>query len=341
MRSLWLAITLGAGLWLGLCASGPGQVVEEAEKAEPGPMGTLRLDKMPMPTMGGKQFWADEFYFHKWRIQRNVFTGHYRLLDEDNWRHAWGTLAECRSALDKIKLQRKLPPMRGKAVLLLHGLADVSSVMEPLAKRLEEQGGYRAFRVVYPSTRESIADHARSLARIIESLEGIEEIHFVGFSMGNIVIRRYLADQTDPARGKRPDPRIKRMVMIGPPNHGSELAADLAGNPIFQAVAGEPGQALGAHWVWEERSLAVPQFEFGILAGGQGNQKGLNPLLPGDDDGVVTVAGTRLAGAADFLVVPGLHPLLPRQSKVQECTLRFLKHGYFLSPERRQPIPAE
>jgi pimeloyl-ACP methyl ester carboxylesterase len=316
-------------------------VVGDAEKVEPDSPGILRLDKMPMPTMGGKQFWADEFYFHKWRIQRNVFTGHYRLLDENNWRHAWGSMGECRSALDKIKLQRNLPPMSGKAVLLLHGLADVYSAMDPLAKRVEEEGGFRAFRVVYPSTRETIGDHARSLARIVESLEGIEEIYFVGFSMGNIVIRRYLADQTDHARGKRPDPRIKRMVMIGPPNHGSELAADLAGNPIFQVVAGEPGRSLGDHWVWEEQSLAVPQFEFGILAGGQGNQKGLNPLLPGDDDGVVTVASTRLAGAADFLVLPGFHPLLPRQAKVQECTLRFLKHGYFVSPERRQPIPAE
>ena len=339
MRSLSLIAAFGVGLWPGLSASGPGQVVEEAEEAQPA--GLLRLDQIPMPTMGGKQFWADEFYFHKWRIQRNVFTRHYRLLDENNWRHCWGTFAECRAALEKIKRERRLPPMSGKAVILLHGLADVCSVMDGLARRLEEKGGWQVFQVVYPSTRESIGDHAKSLAKVIESLEGIEEISFVGYSMGNIVIRRYLGDQTDKARKKRPDPRIKRMVMIGPPNRGSELATGLAGSRVFQFVLGKPGLELGTQWVWEERSLAVPRFEFGIIAGGQGNDAGLNPLLPGDDDGVVTVASTRLAGASDFLVVPAFHALLPRSSKVQDCTLRFLEHGYFIAPDRRQPIREE
>ncbi len=339
MRSLWLAVALGPALWLGLPAPVSAQVPEEGE--EPGGIGTLRLDQIPMPTMGGKQFWADALYFHKWRIQRNVFTGHYRLLDENNWRHSWGTFAECRAALEKIKRERRLPPMEGKAVILLHGLADVGSVMDGLARRLEEKGGWQVFQVVYPSTRESIAEHAKSLAKVIESLEGIDEIHFVGYSMGNIVIRRYLGDQTDQARQKRPDPRIKRMVMIGPPNHGSELATGLAGSRVFRLVLGRPGLELGTQWVWEERSLAVPRFEFGIIAGGQGNDAGLNPLLPGDDDGVVTVASTRLAGASDFLVVPVFHALLPRSSKVQDCTLRFLEHGYFIAPDRRQPIREE
>ena len=49
-------------------------------------------DPFPMPTLGGKQFWADELFFHQWRIQRNVFTGHCRLLDEHDLRHASGTL---------------------------------------------------------------------------------------------------------------------------------------------------------------------------------------------------------------------------------------------------------
>jgi pimeloyl-ACP methyl ester carboxylesterase len=339
MRSPWLIVALATGLCLGLPASVSAQVPEEGE--EPDLAAPLRLDQIPMPTMGGKQFWADELYFHKWRIQRNVFTGHYRLLDENNWRHCWGTLAECRAALEKIKLQRRLPPMEGKAVILLHGLADVYSALDGLARRLEEKGGYHVFQVVYPSTRESIADHARSLANVIENLEGIEQINFVGYSMGNIVIRRYLADQTVKARRKRPDPRIKRMVMIGPPNHGSELATGLAGSRVFRLMLGKPGLELGTQWVWEERSLAVPQFEFGIIAGGMGNNSGLNPLLPGDDDGVVTVASTRLAGAADFVVVPGFHALLPRNSKVQDYTLRFLEHGYFIAPDRRQPIRAE
>jgi hypothetical protein len=103
-------------------------------------------------------------------------------------------------------------------------------------------------------------------------------------------------------------------------------------------VLGKPSEELGRQWVWLERNLATPPCEFGIVAGGRGNQKGFNPLLPGDDDGVVTVASTRLAGARDFILVPVLHSLLPTNRKVMQCTLSFLQNGYFVSEEKREEI---
>jgi hypothetical protein len=87
-----------------------------------------------------------------------------------------------------------------------------------------------------------------------------------------------------------------------------------------------------------EGTLGTPSFEFGIIAGGRGNENGYNPWLPGDDDGIVSVESTRLAGAADFLLLPLNHAELRSDDKVLECTLRFLQHGYFVSPEKRQPI---
>src|SRR5262245_39277768 len=81
------------------------------------------------PTLGGKQFWADEQFFHGWHIQRNVFTGHCRLLDANNLRHGWGTFDECQNKLEGIKRQRDLPPMSGKAVVVLHGLFRSASAM--------------------------------------------------------------------------------------------------------------------------------------------------------------------------------------------------------------------
>jgi hypothetical protein len=63
--------------------------------------------------------------------------------------------------------------------------------------------------------------------------------------------------------------------------------------------------------------------------------------LPGDDDGVVTVASTRLSGANDSIVVPALHAMLPRQSKVHQYTLRFLQHRCFVAPEKRKPVKDE
>jgi pimeloyl-ACP methyl ester carboxylesterase len=297
----------------------------------------------PMPTLGGKQFWADELFFHQWRIQRNVLSGHCRLLDENNFRHASGSFDECRARLQQIKVQRQLPPMQGKAVILLHGLGRTRSSMSKLGKYLEEQGGYTVFNVAYPSTRRDVAGHAQSLARIIENLEGIEEIDFVAHSMGNIVIRRYLADRAAKrpalAGGDRPPaPPIKRFVMLAPPNHASLLALALGDNTLFQAVMGATSREVGRDWDKLADTLATPACEFGIIAGGKGDGRGYNPLLAGDNDGTISVDTTRLAGASDFVVVPVLHTFIISDDKVLEYTLRFLQKGYFNSPAARQPV---
>jgi pimeloyl-ACP methyl ester carboxylesterase len=295
----------------------------------------------PMPTLGGMQFWADELFFHRWRIQRNVLTGHYRLLDGNLLRHASGTYGECLAKLQEIKRERNLPPMQGRAVVTLHGLAHSRVSMTPLGKYIESRSDYTVFNVGYPSTRCGIEEHAQALAKIVEHLDGIREINFVAHSMGNILVRRFLADQTDESAGRRPDGRIKRIVMLGPPNHGSILADKLGENGAFKFVLGDSGQQLGREWVWTENSLVTPRCEFGIIAGGLGNRHGINPLLPGDNDGVVTVASARLAGARDMVLVPTLHSAMIIDPRVHEYVLRFLTHGHFVSESMRRPVVGE
>lgn len=290
-----------------------------------------------MPTLGGKQFWADELFFHRWHIQRSVFTGHYRLLDGNNLRHAWGTFEECRNRLEEIKQRKGLRPMHGPAVIVLHGLFRSASSMNRICNYLRAEGGYTVFNVTYPTTRGDVADHARSLARIVANLDGITELNFVGHSLGNLVVRHYLADHTRADLGLHPDPRIKRIVMLGPPNQGARIAEALAGVGLFHAVAGKAGSQLAREWSDLEQDLAIPGCEFGILAGGRGGS-GYNPLLTGDNDMVVSVETTRLPGATDFAVLPVIHTLMMDDPTVQEYTLRFLKHGYFVSAELRQPI---
>jgi pimeloyl-ACP methyl ester carboxylesterase len=288
---------------------------------------------IPLPTMGGQQFWADELFFQQWHIQRNVLTSHYRLLDPYGVRRAWGTLSDCRNVLEQIKQEQHLPPMRGKAVVLLHGLFSSHTVMNSLANYLRERGRYIAFNVTYPSTQSSVSEHAESLARIIANLDGIDEINFVAYSLGNIVVRNYLAEPQ-----RKPDPRLRRMVMLGPPNHGALAAVVLAENAAFKLLTGQAGQELGAHWSPLESRLATPQFAFGIIAGGKQDGHGYNPLLRGDNDGTISVDTTRLAGAADFIILPILHQFLPDVPKVQEYTLRFLQHGYFIATDKRHPL---
>jgi hypothetical protein len=306
-----------------------------------------------MPTMGGKQFWADELFFHQWRIQQNVLTGHYRLLDENNIRYGWGTFEECRAALDKIKAERNLPPMKGKAVIVLHGLCGTRLHMEKLCRYLRTNGNYEVFNVTYPTTQKGIAEHAQSLGRIIENLDGIEEVSFVAHSMGNVVIRHYLSDikqvaaaETAGATGDtKRHPKFSRFVMIAPPNHGSGVARYFAENYVFQTVLGDSGQQLGRDWSHLEEKLATPEFEFGIVAGGKGDGKGYNRLLKGDNDGVIEVETAKLEGSKDFVVISAVHPWMQNESETLVYTLRFLKDGSFthpvpLVPKRASLAPA-
>ncbi len=292
--------------------------------------------EIPLPTLGGMQFWTDQSFFHQWRIQQNASTGQHRLLDPNDFQHASGDLAACRAKLDEIKAARNLPPMKGKAVIVLHGLFRSRASMNKVCRHLEK-GGYTVFNMSYASTQRDVAAHALALDRVVRGLEGIEEISFVGHSMGNIVIRHYLHDQAG-ADGLPGDKRIKRFVMLAPPNHGSLLAYAAGENKVFQALTGEAGQELGREWAKLEEKLALPRMEFGVIAGGRGDDAGYNPLLPGDDDGTVTVSGARLDGAADFAVVPVLHSFIMNDDRVLEYTLRFVQHGHFVSAEERKPI---
>lgn len=358
MSSLWLSIP-AAVIALVLVVLGLRQARAQAppdERKAPPPAATF-LKPLPFglktPTLGGKQFWADELFFHGWRIQRNVPGGGYRLLDENNNRHAQGGLQECRDRLDEIKRKQNLPPMRGKAVIVLHGLIRSRSSMSKLCNYLRKHGDYRVFNAAYPSTRQGIAQHAEGLKRIVDNLDGIEEINLVGHSLGNIVVRKYLAGPE--GKGSRlPDERINRLVMLAPPNHGSRIAKALEGNTLFRVINGPAGQELGPGWAAFAHTLAMPDVEFGIIAGGRGgrfghgdepedseqpaSKRGYNPLLPDDNDGTVSVASTRLAGARDFAVLPAIHSLIMNDKTAHEYTLRFLRKGYFISAEERCPI---
>ena len=305
---------------------------------EPQPAGSGGMPNVTMPTLGGKQFWGDEQFFHGWHIQKNSLTGHYRLLDERNYRHAWGTLPDCQAKLAEIRRRDKLPPMQGPAVIVLHGLGRSASSMGNMAQFLRATGKYTVFNFTYPTTRGSIADHAQALGRIIGGLEGIDKIHFVAHSLGNLVIRNYLADATDPATGRRPDPRIGRMVMLGAPNNGARLAEVFGKTGMFEFVLGKSAAEIRDFRQLEAR-FPTPSGEFAIIAGGRGGPQGYNPWLEGDNDLVVTVESTRLPGAAEFAVLPVIHTLMMDDPTVQQYTQNFLQHGYFIAADRRQPIP--
>lgn len=285
-----------------------------------------------MKTLGGRQFWGDVVLFHEWRIQQNVVTETYRLLDGDDYRHCQGTLEQCREKLDQVKTQLKLPPMKGRAVILIHGIIRSSKSFAKMRKELKADG-CEVFGFDYPSTRVEIPKSAEYLHRAIESLEGVEQIDLVVHSMGGLVVRAYLA--------KHRDPRIRRMVMLGVPNLGAQMADRLKPNYFFKVVFGPAGQQLTTETEGLIAGLPTPDFEFGILSGARGTLDGYNILIPGDDDGTVTVACTRLPGAADFVTVPCLHSFLIADEAAIQFTKRFLNEGHFREDGEKHPIPVE
>ncbi len=288
------------------------------------------LQKSATRTLGGKQFWSDVRFFRGWRVQENVFTGHCRLLDPGHHRCAHGTLEECETALAGIRAEQQLEPMQGRAVILVHGLIRSSGSFNVMARHLKDD----TCTVVpfdYPSTRTSIPDAASCLAQVIESLEGIDTIDLVVHSMGGLVLRCYLRDYGDS--------RIRRAVMLGVPNHGARLADQMRNNVLYRMVYGPAGQQLTSDEEGLISGLPVPDFEFGVIAGGRENAKGYNPLLSGDNDGTVTVRSARLSGASDFLLVPVIHSFLMSDRRCVTAVDTFLNHGRFDLEQEPQPIP--
>ena len=317
-------------------------IAPPAVRAEDGSGTATSLPSLPSSpvtkTLGGTQFWSDELVFRGWRIQQNVFSSHYRLLDESDHRHVSGTFEECKTRLEELKREKSLPPMKGPAVITLHGLIRSRDMMAGIGQYLAQEGDYTWINVSYASTRRTLDDHAASLSRVIDQLDGVTQIDFVCHSLGNLVVRRYLGEATAEQPKWKVDPRVRRMVMLAPPNHGARFAEYFKDNKLFGLVLGPSGKQLAGQWSDVEKRLAVPPFEFGIIAGSKKDGRLENPLLSGEDDLVVSVEETRLAGACDFLVVPLAHGDLMDDPHVRRSVRRFLEDGCFVAADKRMPI---
>ncbi len=241
-------------------------------------------------------------------------------------------------------------PVKGCA-LVLHGMARTRHSMDDVAAYLRKHGTDDVLQIGYPSTRESVPTHARSLDRVIRHLAGVEEIDVVAYSMGNLVTRYWLGELAATPHAQAPAggtsveapasklPRLRRYVMLGPPNQGAQRAnlwaESTIGRELFNLAVGDAGQQLGPRFHEIKDKLATPSCEFGIIAGGKGDGQGWHDGIPGDDDGTVGVEEAKLAGAGDFVVVPVRHMALLSDERCLAMTASFLKSGYFSTEAAR------
>lgn len=208
-------------------------------------------------------------------------------------------------------------------VVLLHGLGRTARSMDALAEALRV-AEYTVCNIDYPSREHPIVELVN--AHVIPAINacGLDTrapIHFVTHSMGGIVVRQIAVGPASP--------NIGRVVMLAPPNQGSEIVDILGDNWLFEFVNGPAGRQLGTEAQSKPNSLGAPEFELGIITGNSSINPILSNIIPGEDDGKVAVQRAKVAGMQDFLILPVSHPFIMRDEVVIEQSLHFLERGEF------------
>ena len=210
---------------------------------------------------------------------------------------------------------------KGDYVVLLHGIARSPASMSRMAKDFEKRG-YQVLNLGYESTTYKIEDLADKIHPAVESFatDPARAIHFVGHSMGGLVIRAYIA--------KHRPKNMGRVVMFGTPNQGSEVADFLMKNWAYKKFYGPNGQQLGTDQDFDKKFGKI-DFEAGIIAGDRTIDPFSSFILPGDDDGKVTVKRTHVAGEKDHIVLHVNHAFIASSHAVIVEAAHFLQYGFF------------
>lgn len=212
----------------------------------------------------------------------------------------------------------------GEVVILLHGLQHSPLSMKRMEKSLS-RFGYRVINHTYPARKQPIEqlaeDNLHQLLTASCDTSGTK-LHFITHSFGSIILRYYL---------KRHElPNLGRVVMLCPPNRGTELVDRYKDNPVFRLVNGPAGMQMGT----DENSLPLQlgpvDYEVGVIAGSHSLNPFASRYLEGPDDGVVAVERTKVDGMADFMVAPFSHTFIMMRTDIIQQTIHFLQHGTFI-----------
>ena len=213
------------------------------------------------------------------------------------------------------------PAAADECVVLLHGLWRTDASMDKMERNLDE-AGYAVRNIAYDSTDSTVETlAAEAIPRAVDACGETGTIHFVTHSMGGILIRQYLEDGEIEQLG--------RVVMLGPPNQGSEVVDSYARFKGFEWFAGPAGLQLGTGEASVPRQLGPVNFDVGVIAGTQSINPILSTLLPDRDDGKVSVEATRVEGMNDHLELPVTHVFMMRDDEVMDQVAYYLANGQF------------
>jgi triacylglycerol lipase len=208
-------------------------------------------------------------------------------------------------------------------VILVHGLSRTHFSMLGLELALKHQG-YYVVNQDYPSTKKTIQTLADQYipTMINECLKhDTQHIHFVTHSIGGVILQYWLKDH--------PAPQLSRIVMLGPPNHGSPWVNLLHNNIVFKFITGPSGQELTTNTLTADLAMS-PNYQIGVIAG----DFSFNPLAPvifhEANDGKVAISSTKTKNMSDFIVLPVSHTFMMNSKSTHKQIFAFLNSGKFL-----------
>jgi triacylglycerol lipase len=210
-----------------------------------------------------------------------------------------------------------------EGVVLLHGLCRTKASMTKMEAALTK-AGYVVSNIDYESRSANIEPLSEAVigkAMASPRFADCTRIHFVTHSLGGILVRSYFS--------RHPDHRLGRVVMLGPPNQGSEVVDKLGSWWLFRKVNGPAGSELGTAKDSAPNRLGPVKFELGVIAGDRSINWINSLMIKGKDDGKVSVERSKVQGMKEQLVVHATHPFLMRNDRVIASTMTFLKSGSF------------
>ena len=208
------------------------------------------------------------------------------------------------------------------SLVLLHGLGRTRWSLWPVAREAARRG-YQVHNLGYPSRRARIEELAENVGERVLHVAGNGPVDVVTHSMGGIVLRAAVAG------GSLPQEAVRRVVMLAPPNHGSELADRLRDFRVYRFATGPAGQQIGTNEDSVPRRLPPPPFEVGIIAGRKSANPVFGRVLGAESDGKVTVGSTQLDGMRDRVVVDRAHTFIMWAPDVLAHVFSFLETGQF------------
>ncbi len=210
-----------------------------------------------------------------------------------------------------------------ECVIVLHGMGRTERSMLKIENRLQEEK-YLVWNQRYASTRESIATLSSTVVGAgLEfcALNQAGKVNFVTHSLGGILVRYYLQEHKIDG--------LNKIVMLAPPNQGSEVVDSLDDYSMFARVMGPAGMELGTGPESLPARLLPIDGEIGIIAGNASSDPWFSPIIPGVDDGKVSVERSKLAEMQDFIVIESGHTTIMRDQAVIDQIVYFLKNGEF------------